>query len=83
MNVPMKMPTTENPESINSNCQSMGKLALNISPVNPIVELIKMISSEVATALFIGIFAKRTKAGTIRNPPPAPTKPVMVPTAIP
>ena len=53
------------------------------SPIKPNNDLAAIINKEVPTANFIGIFAKSTKAGIIRNPPPAPTKPVNVPTKAP
>ncbi len=47
----------------------------------PIVELIEIINSDVPTVDFISNFAKKkTRAGIIRKPPPAPTNPVMTPT---
>ena len=42
-----------------------------------------MITKDVATACFILRPAKKTSAGTIINPPPAPTKPVSTPTTVP
>ena len=42
-----------------------------------------MIKSEVPTAIFIGSLTNKTKAGIIKNPPPAPTTPVSVPTTKP
>ena len=42
-----------------------------------------MITSDVPTAVFIGRRASTTSAGTIRNPPPAPTSPVSAPTTTP
>ena len=51
--------------------------------MKPINDLNAIIISDVATAFFIGNFAKRTSAGIIKNPPPAPTMPVKKPTTIP
>ena len=51
------------------------------SPINPINEFIEIINKEVATAFLMDILVKCTKAGVIKNPPPAPTKPVAQPTA--
>lgn len=51
--------------------------------MNPISEFIEIISSDVATAFFIGNLANNTKAGIMRNPPPAPTSPAITPTKIP
>ncbi len=53
---------------------------LIMSPVKPIKELIKMINKEVPTACFIGKSAKKSSAGMIKNPPPAPKNPVTKPT---
>ena len=36
--------------------------------------------SDVATAIFISTLASITKAGIIKNPPPAPIIPVIAPT---
>jgi hypothetical protein len=38
-----------------------------------------MINNEVPTASFIDDFAKNSKDGIIKNPPPAPKKPVTNP----
>ena len=42
-----------------------------------------IITNDVPTASFIGNLDKRTKAGIIKNPPPAPTNPVTIPTIAP
>ena len=54
-----------------------------IKPIKPIRDLIAIINNEVATAFFMGSFAKSTKAGIIKNPPPAPKIPVTTPTTAP
>ncbi len=41
--------------------------------------LVAMMTEDVPTAFFIGIFNKFTKAGIVKNPPPAPNNPVIVP----
>ena len=46
----------------------------------PIKDLMAIIIKDVPTATFISTFAKMTNAGIIKNPPPAPIKPVMLPT---
>ena len=46
-------------------------------------ELIKIINNEVPTACFMGKLAKNKRAGIIKNPPPAPRKPVTIPTTEP
>gem|GEM_PF-3692276 len=53
------------------------------SPVKPMSDLAAMMMSDVPTACFMGSFANRTRAGMIKNPPPAPTIPVIVPTTMP
>ena len=63
--------------------QSKLKLSLPTSPKKPNNDLIAIIINDVATAFFIGKFAKRTSAGIIKNPPPAPTIPVNTPTTKP
>ena len=50
------------------------------SPEKPINELHDIINREVPMAFFIGNFAKWTKAGIIKKPPPAPIKPINIPT---
>lgn len=66
---------------LNKNDQSIVKFST--SPINPISDLIAIMSNEVATAFFIGSLAKSTKAGIIKKPPPAPTIPVKTPTTKP
>ncbi|MNT48049.1 hypothetical protein D3C72_1848090 [compost metagenome] len=39
-----------------------------------------MINNEVPTACFMGSLAKKSRAGIIKNPPPAPRNPVTIPT---
>lgn len=65
---------------ISNKCQGMLDLSLN---KNPKSEFKVIIASEVAIAFSMGIFSKIVRAGTIKNPPPAPTKPVTPPTKIP
>ena len=74
---PNKIPRIEIPVKIRRNTQSISKVWM--SPIKPISEFIVTITSEVPTAFFMGILAQRTSAGTYRNPPPAPIKPVTVP----
>lgn len=52
------------------------------SDANPAIELIAMINNDVLIASFISNPSMNISAGIIRNPPPAPRKPVMVPTII-
>ena len=57
---------------------------VNASPrKNPNRDLKAIIINEVPTATFIFTFANITNAGIIKNPPPAPIKPVMAPTTKP
>ena len=77
---PIKIPTIENPVKVNNIFQS---IALFNSVVKPKIDLIAMINKDVPTASFILIFVSSNKAGIIRKPPPAPTKPVTSPTTIP
>ena len=50
------------------------------SPPNPILELMKIINKDVPIACFMGNLAKNNSAGIIKNPPPAPKKPVTIQT---
>tara|TARA_B100001989_G_C24116342_1_gene258775 strand:+ start:97 stop:465 length:369 start_codon:yes stop_codon:yes gene_type:complete len=70
------MPKTEN--MVNNN--NKGQLIeLFSSAVNPKIDLIDIINNEARTASFILKFVKYNNTGTIKNPPPAPTKPVIIP----
>jgi hypothetical protein len=51
-----------------------------ISPRDPINDLSAIITSDVATACLIVSHSRSINAGTMRNQPPAPTRPVIVPT---
>ena len=53
---------------------------LNKKPNN---ELMAIIIKDVPTAVFMGSFKNSTRIGIIRNPPPAPNKPVTIPTISP
>ena len=78
---PAIIPITESPVKINKNCQLTS--ILSIEEPNPIKELKDIMNKDVATASFIEIPKSIINAGTIKNPPPAPTKPVTIPTKIP
>ena len=67
--------------TLNNKVQSI--VLLPRSPVNPIKDLAAMINNEVPTACFIGSLLNITSAGIIKNPPPAPTNPVNIPTNAP
>ena len=73
----MKIPITEIAVKLNKKIQLMVKFST--SPKKPIKEFIAMINNEVPTAFFIGNFANNTNDGIIRNPPPAPTSPIIIP----
>lgn len=47
------------------------------SLANPNNDLIAMIRRDVPIACLIGSFVRYNKAGIMRNPPPAPTNPVI------
>ena len=72
------MPTTEIDVKIIRKRQSIATCVT--SARKPKSALNVIIISEVATAFLISRAAKSTNAGTIINPPPAPTKPVSRPT---
>ena len=73
------MPTKDMEVKTAKNCQSIS--IVNTSPrKNPINDLNAIIISDVATATFISTLASITKAGMIKNPPPAPIIPVIAPT---
>lgn len=79
--VPITIPIMEIAEIVPKKFQSISTLF--IEEKNPIRELNETMTNEVPMATFIGVFNKLTKAGIIKNPPPAPSKPVMIPTAEP
>ena len=75
--MPKKIPIIEIPVKMPKKAQSMVRFCT--SPKKPISELTAIINKEVATASFIGKPASKTKAGIIKNPPPAPKIPVIIP----
>ena len=79
--VPVRIPIMEIAEIVPKKFQSISTLF--IEEKNPNRELNETMTSEVPMATFIGVFNKLTNAGMIKNPPPAPSKPVMIPTAEP
>ena len=79
--IPTKMPTTDKPVKPSRNPQSW--LTISMVLMNPRIEFIEMIKSEVATAFFMCRPSSITSAGTIKNPPPAPINPVIIPTKSP
>jgi len=78
---PTIIPIIEKLVNNNKNDHSISKLCK--SPKKPISDLAAIIKSDVPMAFFIGSLVKITKAGIIKNPPPAPTIPVRRPTNIP
>ena len=73
--IPTNIPVTANVVNGITNIQSKecNKLTLLITPT---MELIAIINNDVPTANFISRLRKMTNDGIIRNPPPAPTRPV-------
>ena len=80
--IPIKIPNTENAVKMSKRDPSRLGVVCT-SPINPINDFAAIMNKEVPTANFMGILAKITSAGIIRNPPPAPTKPVSTPTKVP
>ncbi len=76
--IPMKIPVIENAENLKRKGQSI-KAPEETSPANPTKALAAITIREVPTDIFMGIRAKKTRAGIIRNPPPIPTIPVSMP----
>ena len=79
--IPMKMPTVAKAATEVKRVQLIKVSPL--SPKNPINDFAAIITKDVPTASFIGNLDKRTNAGIIKNPPPAPTNPVTIPTIAP
>src|SRR5688500_19524412 len=77
--VPMRIPAMAT--AVNARRKPHGVLVWPAYPSQPAKVLRAITRSDVPTASFIGMPASRTRAGTIRNPPPIPTRPVRVPTA--
>ena len=74
----MKIPITDTVVNDNRKVQSIAMFCT--SPAKPVRELMVMISKEVPMAFFIGSLANFSSAGIIRNPPPAPIRPISIPT---
>ena len=79
--IPTKIPTTDNEVKMVRKVQSCATIFMVLK--KPSIEFIAMMINEVATALFIGNPISITNAGTIKNPPPAPINPVIMPTKSP
>ena len=77
---PIKIPKIEIIVNVRRNCQSI--INVFMSPKNPTKDWIAIINKDVLIAFFIGSFTSKTNAGTIKNPPPAPTKPAKTPIPI-
>ena len=71
------MPTMVIAEKVKRNGHSIFNVWT--SPENPIKEFKAIITKEVPTAFFMDSPAHSTKAGTYKNPPPAPISPVINP----
>ena len=71
-----------NAENENKNIQLTCILSWKLLK-KPMMEFMDIISKEVPTALFIGSRPIKNKIGIIKNPPPAPTNPVIIPTTKP
>ncbi len=79
--MPSSMPANAITDTLNKSILLKATLLIR-SPTNPIRQLMVMMVSEVAMALFTSSLAYKSNAGTIRKPPPAPSKPVTNPTPI-
>ena len=77
----MMMPSVANKTITIKKFQSME--VCEISPTNPTMDFILIIKIDEAMAFFIGSLPKITNAGMIKNPPPAPTIPVNIPSPSP
>ena len=75
--VPTMLALVKTANSVQSNWTKLAKLA---KPAN---DFMAITSSEVPIARFMGRPPIKASAGTTRNPPPAPTKPVTAPTTTP
>ena len=78
---PTKIPEIDSDAKVNKNCQSTNTESSD--DVKPIKEFKAIMNNDVATASFMLIFKSITNAGTIKNPPPAPINPVIIPTKSP
>ena len=79
--IPIKIPAME--KAVNGDKKFQLTVVLERLPAKEDRQFIVMISKEVPMALRIGSFKNNTNAGMIRKPPPAPIKPVSVPTTNP
>ena len=77
----MKIPAIEN--AVNGSRKFQFTSVCVRPPIKEERQFIVIINNDVPIAFFIGNLKNRTNAGMIRNPPPAPTSPVSVPTIIP
>ncbi len=76
--IPIKIPAVEKRENINRKAQSIAAPEES-SPANPTKAFAAITKSEVPTDILMGMRAKNTSAGMIKNPPPIPTMPVRMP----
>ena len=72
----MKIPIIAREVKIIKSFQFINSVVTDKSPIKPMIEFTAIINKEVPTAIFMGNLHLKTKAGIIKNPPPAPTKPV-------
>ncbi len=79
--VPAKLPTTAN--AVKSAKNPHWSSTLPRYPTNPDAAFAVIIKRDDPSACFIGTLASKVSPGTIRNPPPTPTRPVRTPTATP
>ena len=79
----MKIPPIAKAVTLPKSTHSIFAAFTDKSPVKPINDFAAIINNEVPTAIFIGSLLNITKAGMIKKPPPAPTKPVKTPTTAP
>jgi hypothetical protein len=84
--VPGKLPTMPTAATASSTGQSRSRPWASSTRryfAKPVKEFSVITARLVPTALAIGTPASSTSAGTIRNPPPTPTRPLSSPTAVP
>ena len=78
IDAPIIIPIIASVQNTDTSCHSIS-ISVPSSPINPIIDCAKIISNDVPIAVLIGNPTSKTRAGTIRNPPPAPTNPEINP----
>ena len=81
INSPPTIPKIANAVSFKRKLQLNRKWLASVA--NPMTQFIVIMSSDVATASFIGKPANKTRLGISKNPPPIPDSPAINPIAIP